>query len=86
MDRRLVELCEAIATADAEGERRYGAAASRADSAATRCRRGSPAARSIGITCLDADGDVPNRHLPTDTPGARSTPTRSSAPTASRSS
>ena len=26
--------------------------------------------RSIGITCRDADGTVPNRHLPTDTPDA----------------
>jgi Peptidase family M28 len=68
MDRRLIELCAAIADADAEDEGVYGAAplaiGSAGDSMPPRLAR----MRAIGITCRDANGAVPNRHLPTDTP------------------
>ena len=68
MDRRLIELCTAIADADAEDEGAYGAAplaiGSAGDSMPPRLAR----MRAIGITCRDANGAVPNRHLPTDTP------------------
>jgi acetylornithine deacetylase/succinyl-diaminopimelate desuccinylase-like protein len=68
MDRRLIELCAAIADADAEDEGVYGAGplaiGSAGDSMPPRLAR----MRAIGITCRDANGAVPNRHLPTDTP------------------
>jgi acetylornithine deacetylase/succinyl-diaminopimelate desuccinylase-like protein len=68
MDRRLVELCGAIAEADAEADGTYGAAPLAngwaGDSMPPRLAR----MRAIGITCRDADGLVPNRHLPSDTP------------------
>ena len=68
MDRRLVELCDAIAAADQEGENRYRAAplanGSAGDSMPPRLAR----MRSIGISCRAADGTVPHRHLPSDTP------------------
>ena len=68
MDRRLIELCTAIAEADAENEGLYGAAplasASAGDSMPPRLAR----MRSIGISCRDANGAVRNRHQPTDTP------------------
>ena len=70
MDRRLVELCDRVAAADAEGERasrrRRSRAGSRGDSMPPRI--GGYAA--VGITCRDADGVAPRRHLPTDTPEA----------------
>ena len=67
MDRRLIELCTAIA----EAEPRHFKAAPLAsgiagDSMPPRLAR----LRSIGITCRAADGTVPHRHLPTDTPDA----------------
>ncbi len=68
MDRRLIELCGAIAEADAEGEGTYGAAPLAngwaGDSMPPRLAR----MRAIGITCRDANGIVVNRHQPTDTP------------------
>lgn len=68
MDRRLIELCAAIAEA-AEGggdgpaarPLRHGLAD---DSMPPRLR----GYRSLGITCLGADGYVPGYHLPGDTP------------------
>jgi hypothetical protein len=66
LDRRLVELCAAIADSD----ERFGAAPLRhgvaGDSIQPRLRR-FPA---LGITCLDEDGYAPHYHLPTDTPEA----------------
>ncbi len=68
LDARLNELCEAIAAADVEGERRYGAATLRhglaGDSLPLRLR----GYRSIGITSLGDDGYVPGRHTTSDTP------------------
>ncbi len=68
LDRRLVELCTAIADADAAGAKRFGAKPLRhglaGDSMPPRLAR----YRSLGITCLDADGYVPHYHLPTDAP------------------
>jgi Peptidase family M28 len=68
MDRRLVELCEAIATADSEADDRYGAAPLRhglaGDSMPARVR----GHRAIGITSLGTDGYVPGRHTAADTP------------------
>lgn len=68
MDRRLVELCAAIATAGGEGEGDHRAAPLRhglgGDSLPPRLR----GYRSIGITCLGEDGYVPGHHLPSDTP------------------
>jgi hypothetical protein len=67
MDRRLVELCAAIAEAGADGGEpaarplRHGLAG---DSMPPRLR----GYRSLGITCLGADGYVPGYHLPSDTP------------------
>jgi len=70
MDRRLIELCEAIGAADAEGDGRFNAAAVASglggDPVVPRLAR----FRSLGITCLDSDGYVPHRHLPTDVPAA----------------
>jgi acetylornithine deacetylase/succinyl-diaminopimelate desuccinylase-like protein len=66
MDRRLIELCTAIAAA----EPRFKAAPLASGIAATRCRPRLTRLRSIGITCRAADGTVPHRHLPTDTPDA----------------
>jgi Peptidase family M28 len=68
LDRRMSELCEAIAEADREGKRRFGAQplhnGSAGDSLPPRLR----GFRSIGITCRDADGYVPRYRLPSDTP------------------
>jgi hypothetical protein len=68
MDRRLVELCEAIATADAEGDEQYGAAGFASGLGGEAATGAAAGWRSIGITCLDADGYVAHRHLPTDVP------------------
>ncbi len=70
MDRRLTELCEAIATADADGDQRFGAAGYASGLGGGAATGAAAGWRSIGITCLDADGYVANRHLPTDTPTA----------------
>ena len=68
MDRRLVELAAAIADADAETERRFQARPlARADAGEEMPPRlaGFPA---IAVSTTDADGHVPNHHLPADTP------------------
>jgi hypothetical protein len=70
MDRRLVELCEAIATADAEGDQRFGAEGFASGLGGEAAMTAAAGWRSIGLTCLDADGYVANRHLPSDTPQA----------------
>jgi hypothetical protein len=70
MDRRLVELSEAIATADAEGDQRFGAAGFASGLGGEAATTAAAGWRSIGITCLDSDGYVANRHLPSDTPKA----------------
>lgn len=68
LDRRLVELCTAIADADRDGADRFGAGPLRhglaGDSIQPRLHR----FRSLGITCLDSDGYAPHYHLPTDVP------------------
>ncbi len=68
MDSRMIELCGAIAEADAESGGTYGAAPLAngwaGDSMPPRLAR----MRAIGITCRDANGVVANRHLPSDTP------------------
>jgi hypothetical protein len=68
MDKRLVELADAIARADEEGEQRFrakGYVSGLGGDAATARLAGL---RAIGVTCLDADALVRNRHLPTDVP------------------
>ena len=68
LDRRLVELCAAIAAADGEDGQRYSARPLRhgfgGDSIALRLH----GLRAIGLSCAEADGYVPHRHLPTDRP------------------
>ena len=68
MDRRLIELCEAIAEADAETTSatapRRSPTASAGDAMPPRL---AGCARSA-ITCLDATATCPNCHLPTDVP------------------
>jgi hypothetical protein len=66
LDRRLIELCAAIADADADG--RFGAEPLRHGLAGDSIQPRLRGFRSLGITCLDADGYVPHYHLPTDTP------------------
>ena len=86
MDRRLVELCEAIATADAEADDRYGAAGFASGLGGEMMPRADrPGFEPWALTCHDDDGYPPNRHLPADTPD-RINPAPSTAPTASRSS
>ena len=70
MDRRLVELAEAIATADEEGDQQYGAAGFASGLGGEAATAAAAGWRSIGITCHDTDGYVANRHLPSDTPKA----------------
>jgi hypothetical protein len=70
MDRRLVELCTAIADAEADGEQRFRAAPLASGIAGDSMPPRLAGLRSIGITCRDADGIAPRRHLPTDTPEA----------------
>ena len=66
MDRRLIELCTAIAEAEPRFKAAPLASGIAGDSMPPRLAR----LRSIGITCRAADGTVPYRHLPTDTPDA----------------
>jgi hypothetical protein len=66
MDRRLVELCTAIAEAEPRFMAAPLASGIAGDSMPPRVAR----MRSIGITCRDADGIAPHRHLRTDTPDA----------------
>ena len=68
MDRRLVELCDAIATADAEGEDRYGAAARASGLGGQVLPARLAGFRAVNLTCHDDDGYPPNRHQPTDVP------------------
>ena len=70
MDRRLVELCEAIANADKEGDERYGAAGFASGLGGEASTAAAAGWRAVGITCHDTDGYVANRHLPSDTPKA----------------
>jgi hypothetical protein len=70
MDRRLIELSEAIATADAEDEGRFGAAGYASGLGGEAATAATAGWRSIGLTCLDEDGYAANRHLPTDVPDA----------------
>jgi hypothetical protein len=63
MDRRLVQLCTAIAEAEPRFTAAPLASGIAGDSMPLRIAR----MRSIGITCRDADGITPRRHLPTDT-------------------
>jgi hypothetical protein len=68
MDQRLVELCEAIAAADRDGEGRFGAAPLRHGLAGDSMPPRIAGFRAIGIGCLDDDGYAANYHLTTDTP------------------
>ncbi|MDX6582470.1 MAG: hypothetical protein QOI10_1654 [Solirubrobacterales bacterium] len=68
MDRRLVELCEAIATADEEGEGKFHAAGYASGLGGEAAATAVAGWRSIALTCHDKDGYVANRHLATDTP------------------
>jgi len=68
MDRRLVQLCEAIAAADVAGDDRYGAQAHASGLGGEVMPARIAGFRSIGITCHDDDGYPPNRHRQTDTP------------------
>jgi hypothetical protein len=70
MDKRLVDLAGAIADADEEGEQHYRAAGFASGLGGDAATARLAGLRAIGITCLDADGVVPNRHLPTDLPDA----------------
>jgi Peptidase family M28 len=69
MDRRLIELCEAIATADRDGDGRFDARALRLgvadDSISARARR-YPATT---VTCADEIDVVPGVHTAADVPG-----------------
>lgn len=70
LDRRMIELCGAIADADRDGENRFRAEPLRlatADDSLPPRLRGY---RSIGIACRDDDGLIPNDHLPADRPEA----------------
>jgi Peptidase family M28 len=70
MDRRLIELSQAIADADAEGEQRYRATPLASGLAGDSMPARLAGFRSIGISCAEPDGYVPNRHLASDTPEA----------------
>ena len=70
MDKRLVELAGAIATADADGDKRYGAAAFPSGLGGDVVPPRLAGFRCLGITCHDEDGWVRNRHLPADVPKA----------------
>ncbi len=68
MDRRLVGLCEAIASADKEADDRFQAAGYASSSGGDAVLARVAGFRAIGITCQDEEGWSPNRRLPTDTP------------------
>jgi hypothetical protein len=71
MDRRLIELCTAIAEADrGDGAKRFDAAGFASGLGGDSIPPRLAGFRSIGITCHDRDGYVPNRHLTTDRPAA----------------
>jgi hypothetical protein len=68
MDRRLVELCEAIATADREDSNRYGARPLVHGLAGDSMPPRLAGFRATAITCLNELNFVPGYHTPQDTP------------------
>ena len=70
MDRRLIELSQAIASADSEGDDRYRAAGYASGLGGDVVPPRLAGFRTLAITCLDEDGQVANRHLPSDLPAA----------------
>ena len=70
MDRRLIELSQAIASADSEGDDRYRAAGYASGLGGDVVPPRLAGFRTLAITCLDEDGQVANRHLPSDRPAA----------------
>jgi Peptidase family M28 len=68
MDRRLVELCEAIATADREDSNRYGARPLVHGLAGDSMPPRLAGFRATAITCLGELNFVPGYHTPQDTP------------------
>ena len=70
MDRRLIELSQAVASADSEGDDRYRAAGYASGLGGDVVPPRLAGFRTLAITCLDEDGQVANRHLPSDLPAA----------------
>jgi hypothetical protein len=68
LDRRLLELCTAIATADREGPDRYQAEPLVHGLAGDSMPPRVVGFRATAITCLNAEGYVPGHHTPSDTP------------------
>jgi hypothetical protein len=71
MDRRLVELCAAVAEADREAENHYNAGPVRGGVAGDALAARVAGWRAAAITCLQPNATAPpNHHLPTDVPDA----------------
>jgi Peptidase family M28 len=71
MDRRLVELCAAVAEADREAENEYRAGPVRRGVGGDALAARVAGWRATAITCLEPGAAVPaNHHLPTDLPDA----------------
>jgi Zn-dependent M28 family amino/carboxypeptidase len=68
LDRRLVELCAAIATADRESSDRYRALPLVHGLAGDSMPPSIAGLGATAITCIGDQGDVPGRHTPNDTP------------------
>jgi Peptidase family M28 len=68
LDRRLVELAEAIATADAEGDKRFRATKLASGLGGDVVPPQLAGFRTIAITCTDETGYVANRHQRSDVP------------------
>jgi hypothetical protein len=68
LDRRLLELCAAIATADQEGPDRYQAQALVHGLAGDSMPPRIAGFRATAIACLNDQGYVPGYHTPSDTP------------------
>ena len=68
LDRRLLELCAAIATADREGSNRYQARPLVHGLAGDSMPPRVAGFRATAITCLNNQGYVPGIHTPSDTP------------------
>jgi Peptidase family M28 len=68
LDRRLVELCAAIATADRESSDRYRALPLVHGLAGDSMPPSIAGLPATAITCLGDQDDVPGRHTPNDTP------------------
>jgi hypothetical protein len=68
MDPRLIELSEAIAEADSEGARRFGAAALHDGMAGDAMPPRLAGYGAIGLSCRDESGAIPDQHRPSDTP------------------